>query len=74
MKMIVNTCQASNIPPIISGNRLIITCRDKANVFANYFLLQRKPLVNESMLRNLTYLTPSRLDNIVITTDEIISK
>ena len=61
------------ISPILSNNNFIINCKDNATVFANFFSLQCKPMFNNSVLPNLTYVTNSRLVDIVISLDEIIS-
>ena len=73
MNKIMNKCKSPRIPPILSDNNFIINCKDKANVFANFFSLQCKPMFNNSVQPYLIYLTNSRLVDIVISLDEIIS-
>ena len=73
MNKVMNKCKSPRIPPILSDNNFIINCKDKATVFAKFFSLQYKPMFNNSVLPNLTYLTNSRLVDIVISLDEIIS-
>ena len=53
--------------------QIIINCKDKANVFEKKNSLQCKPMINNSVLLDLIYLTKSRLVGIVISLDEIIS-
>ena len=65
--------QGSRIPPILSENEFIIYCREKATLFASYFSLQCKPLINDSVLPDITYRTKSRLVDITVTFEEILS-
>ena len=73
MNKVMNKCKAPKIPPILSHNKFIINCKEKADVFANFFSLQYKPMINDSVLPNLTPLTTSKLENIIISSDEIVS-
>ena len=73
MNRVMTKCKSPRIPPILSDNNLIINCKDKANVFAKYFSIQCKPMINNSVLPNLTFLTNSMLVDINISLDEIVS-
>ena len=64
MKKAMNKCKAPKIPPIVSQNKFIINCKEKANVFANFSSLQCIPMINDSVLPNFTPLTTSKLENI----------
>ena len=68
----MHKCKAPRIPPILSDNEFIINSRRKATIFAKYFSLQCKPLINDSVLPDITYLTENRLDGLVVTSEEII--
>ena len=69
----MNKCKAPKIPPIITNNIFIINCKIKALKFAEYFSQQCRPIINDSMLPNLSYVTDSRLDIIHLSSDEILS-
>ena len=73
MNRVMNKCKAPKIPPILSHNKFIINCKAKANAFANFFSLQCKPLIYDNVLPNFTLLTTSKLENIIISSDEIVS-
>ena len=73
MNRVMNKCKAPKIPPILSHNKFIIDCKIKANAFANYFSIQCKPLINDCVLPKFTLLTTSKLENIIISSDEIVS-
>ena len=68
----MNKCKSPRIPLIFSDNNFIINCKDKGNVSANILFLQCKPMISNSVLPNLIYLTNSRLVDIVISLDEIM--
>ena len=70
---VMNKCKAPRIPPILSENDFVINGREKATLFANYFSLQCKPLINDSVLPDITYRTESRLVDITVTSEEILS-
>ena len=74
MNRVMNKCKAPKIPPILSHNKFIINCNAKANAFANFFSFQCKPLINGSVLPNLTLLTTSKFENFIISSDEIVSR
>ena len=46
---------------------------EKALYFNNYFSLQCTPVINNSVLPILRFLTNKRIDNVTIGNDEIIS-
>ena len=70
---IMNKCKAPKIPPILSNNKYIINCKEKATIFANFFAKQCQPLINDSVLPQFHYLTESRIEGINISSDEITS-
>ena len=71
---VMNKCKAPKIPPMLSENEFVINCKEKADLFANYFSLQCKPLDNDSVLPGITYHTENQLDHITITSEEILSQ
>ena len=54
MNKVMNKYKAPKIPPILSHNKFIINCKQKANVFANFFSLQCKPMINECFTKFYT--------------------
>ena len=73
LNKILNKCSVPRIPPIISNNKLVINCVEKARCFNNFFLSHCKTTVNNSTLPALSYLTDSRLGTIRIADNEIKS-
>ena len=47
---VTNTCKAPKIPPLLVNNLFILNCREKANLFSNFFSQQCKPVINHSIL------------------------
>ena len=70
---VMNRCKAPKIPPLLVNNNFMVNAKDKAQEFISYFSKQCKPLLNNSTLPNLSYLTNQRLDDIIFTNDDIIS-
>ena len=48
-------------------------CREKAKLLNDFFSQQCKPIINNSVLPNFTFLTNKRIDQITIRNDEIIA-
>ena len=67
----MNKCRAPEIPLLVN-NLFILNCREKARYFNDYSL-QCKPVINNSVLPILRFLTNKRKDNVTIENDEIIS-
>ena len=70
---VMNKCRAPKIPPLLINNQFILNCREKAKYFNDFFSHQCKPIINNSVLPNLTLLTDKKIDQITIENDEIIS-
>ena len=68
----MNKCKSPRIS-ILSANNFIIICKDKANDFAIFSSHQCKPMINNCVLPNLTFLTNSRTADIVVSLDERVS-
>ena len=69
----MNKCRAPKIPPILINNVFILNCKEKAKQFNDFFSLQCKPIINDSVLPVLNFLTEKRIDHINIDKEEIIS-
>ena len=70
---VMNKCRAPKIPSLLVNNLFILNCREKAQYFNDYFSQQCNPVINNSVLPILGFLTNKRLDNITIKDNEIIS-
>ena len=70
---IMNKCRAPKIPPLFINNQLILDCKEKDKYFNDFFSQQYKPIVNNSVLPNLTFLTDQKIENISIENCDIIS-
>ena len=69
----MNKCKVPKIPPLLINNKFVINCKEKAKELNTYFSYQCQPLVNNSVLPFLSYITDNRLHNIPITNDDIIA-
>ena len=70
---VMNKCKAPKIPPILVNNLFILTCREKAKLFTDFFSQQCKPVINDSVLPNFSYLTKEKIEQIPIENEDIIS-
>ena len=70
---VMNKCRAPKIPPLLVNNLFILNCREKARYFRDYFSQQCKPVINNSVLPILRFLTNKRIDHVPIENNEIIS-
>ena len=62
---VLNKCRAPNV--------FILNCREKANIFNEFFSKQCKLITNNSVLPTFNFLTNNRIDKISIHSSEIIS-
>ena len=69
----MNKCKAPKIPPLLVNNLFILNCREKANLFTDFFSPQCKPVINHSILPNFNYLTNEKIEQIPIENEDIIS-
>ena len=60
----MNKCKTSRIPPLLVGDKFISSCKEKATLFNEYFLLQCKPIPNSSTLPVFSYITNSKLETV----------
>ena len=70
---IMNKCRAPKIPPLFINNQFILDCKEKAKYFNDFFSQKCKPIVNNSVLPNLTLLTDQKIENISIQNCDTIS-
>ena len=66
---VMNKCRAPKIPPLLVNNLFILNCKEEARYFNDFFSQQCKPVINNSVLPILRFLT----NHITIGNDEIIS-
>ena len=69
----MNKCRAPKIPPILNGGVFILSCREKAKLFNDYFSNQCKLIINDSSLPAFTFLTDKTIDSVSIESNEILS-
>ena len=67
----LNKCKIPRIPPLFFQNKFITSCKEKASIFNNFFLTQCTPLVNNSNLPELHFLTNSRISDFEINLNEL---
>ena len=70
---VMNKCRAPKIPPLLVNNLFILNCKEKSELFNDFFSRQCKPIINSSVLPTLNYLTDKRIENVIIHKDEITS-
>ena len=69
----MNKCRDPKIPPLVANNLFILNCREKARHFNDYSSQQYNPVINNSVLPILRFLTNKRIDHVTVGNDEIIS-
>ena len=72
LNSVLNKCKIPRIPPLIVLDVIITDCKEKVELFNNYFLEQCKPILNTSILPVFSLITNSSLDSIIITENMII--
>ena len=70
---VMNKCKDPKIPPLLVNKLFILNCREKANLFTDFFSHQCKPVINHSILPNFNYLTNEKIEQIPIENEDIIS-
>ena len=70
---LMNKCRTAKIPPLFVNNKFVINCIEKARCFNDFFSQQCKPIVNNSILPALNFLTHQRINHIDTRNDEILS-
>ena len=70
---LLNKCKIPRIPPLLVADKFVTKCKEKANLFNNYFLLQCKPLPNGSTLPNFFPVTDTKLETFEITNESILN-
>ena len=70
---VINKCRAPKIPPLLVNNTFILDWKEKAKLFNNFFSNQCKPIANGSTLPGFHYATDKRINNLIISSDDILS-
>jgi len=70
---VMNKCKAPKIPPLLVNNSFVLNYREKAKLFTDFFSQQCKPVINDSVLPNFSYLTNEKIEQIPIENEDIIS-
>ena len=71
MNKFLNRCKIPRIPPLFVQGKFITNCKEKASIFNNFFSSQCTPIINNSELPELRFLTNSRISTFEIKLDEI---
>ena len=61
---LLNKCKVPRIPPLLIADKFIISCKEKAVLFNNFFVAQCQPFRNTSVLPNFHFLTPAKLPHV----------
>ena len=70
---VMNKSRAPKIPPILDKDTFIISCKEKAKIFNEFFAKQCTLIINDSSLPDFHYNTGARIDSIVIKKEDILS-
>ena len=70
---VMNKCRAPKLPPILVNNLFILISKVKARYFNDFFSNQCTPIINNSVLPALSFLTNKRIDNVTVENKEMIS-
>ena len=69
----MNKCRPTKIPSFLVDNLFILISRVKARYFNDFFSNQCTPIINNSVLPALSFLTNKRIDNVTVENKENIS-
>ena len=58
---VMNKCKAPKISPLIVNNTFVLNYRKKAKLLTDFFSRQCKPVINDSVLPNFSYLTNDKI-------------
>ena len=72
LKKVINKSKAPKVPPLLVGNKFIVHCKEKAKLFTTFFCKQCTPIITNSVLPALFYKTDKRIDQILISTNDIV--
>ena len=70
---VMNKCKAPKIPPLLVNNIFVLNYREKAKLLTDFLSRQCKPVINDSVLPNISYLTNEKIDQIPIENEAIVS-
>ena len=71
IKNFLNKSKIPRIPPLFHLDKFIMNCKQKAEIFNDYFSSQCTPFQNESTLPPFKKFTNNKIDSFTITDDEI---
>ena len=72
IQKVMNKCRAPKIPPLLVNNVFIMFSRAKAIYFNKFFSKQCRPIINNTVLPILSFLTKKRIDHVTIENEEIV--
>ena len=70
---VMNKCKAPKIPPLFVNNTFVLNYREKLNCSLILFSLQCKPVINDSVLPNFSYLENENIDQLPIDNENIVT-
>ena len=70
----MNKCKAPKIPPLLVNNIFVLNYRGKAKLLTDFFSRLRKPVINDSVLPNFSYLTNEKINQIPTDNEDIVSQ
>ena len=70
---VMNKCKAPKIPPLLVNGTFVLNYREQAKLLTDFFSQQCKPVINDSVLPNFSYLTNEKIEQIPIENEHIVS-
>ena len=70
---VMNKCKAPKIPPLLVNSIFVLNYREKSKLLTDIFSRQCKPVINDSVLPNFSYLTNEKIEQIPIENEHIVS-
>ena len=71
---VMNKCKVPKIPPLLVNNIFVLNYREKAKLLTDFFSRLCKPVINDSVLPNFSYLTNEKIDQIPTDNEDIVSQ
>ena len=62
---VMNKCKAPKISPLLVNNIFVLNYREKAELLTDFFSLQCKLVINDSVLPNFSYLANEKIDTYI---------
>ena len=62
---VMRKSKAPKIPPVFVNKLFVLNCKEKVNIFTEFFSKQCTPVITDIVLHNLSYLTNEEVEQIL---------